>query len=133
MPIVTSKVLAKPLIEATAKCDTVDLRLLLEHNADPNLACGGRTPLTQAAWWGHAEAAQLILEFGADPEANNDMGHTALTEAANMGRAGVLKVLLHEAGAKLVSDRAGWTALTEAARTQRKWRGLRQTREVARA
>lgn len=116
MPIVTSQVLAKPLIEATAKCDTVDLRLLLQHDADPNLACGGRTPLTQAAWWGHAEAAQLILEYGADPDANNDMGHSALTEAANMGRAGVLNVLLHEAGAKLVSDRAGWTALTEAAR-----------------
>ncbi|MDE0443631.1 MAG: ankyrin repeat domain-containing protein [Gammaproteobacteria bacterium] len=52
------------------------------------------TPLTMAAVGGQAEAAQWLLDNGADVNGKNGDGGTALTAAAFLGSAGVAKVLI---------------------------------------
>ena len=52
------------------------------------------TPLTMAAVGGQAEAAQWLLDNGADVNGKNGDGGTALTAAAFLGHAGVAKVLI---------------------------------------
>ena len=52
------------------------------------------TPLTMAAVGGQAEAAQWLLDNGADINGRNGDGGTALKAAAFLGHAGVAKVLI---------------------------------------
>ena len=52
------------------------------------------TPLTIAAVGGQAEAAQWLLDNGADINGRNGDGGTALKAAAFLGHAGVAKVLI---------------------------------------
>ena len=52
------------------------------------------TPLTMAAIGGQAEAAQWLLDNGADVNGRNGDGGTALTAAAFLGSAGVAMVLI---------------------------------------
>ena len=52
------------------------------------------TPLTMAAVGGQAEAAQWLLDNGADVNGRNGDGGTALTAAAFLGNAGVAEVLI---------------------------------------
>ena len=52
------------------------------------------TPLTMAVVGGQAEAAQWLLDNGADINGLNGDGSTALNAAAFLGRAGVAKVMI---------------------------------------
>ena len=52
------------------------------------------TPLTMTVLGGHAEAAQWLLDNGANVNALNGDGGTALNAAAFLGRAEVAKVLI---------------------------------------
>ena len=52
------------------------------------------TPLTMTVFGGHAEAAQWLLENGANVNGLNGDGSTALQAAAFLGRAEVAKVLI---------------------------------------
>lgn len=52
------------------------------------------TPLTMAAVGGQVEAAQWLLDNGADVNGKNGDGGTALTAAAFLGHVGVAKVLI---------------------------------------
>ena len=46
--------------------------MLIDHGADVNAADkDGNTPLHEACWLGYPETARLLLEHGADPEAEN--------------------------------------------------------------
>jgi ankyrin repeat protein len=115
-----------PFLRAALSGDTVVMRLLLEHGADPNITTlGGTTPLMAAAGvnWTVAqtytvskdallEAIRICLEHGADVNATNSMGLTAVMGAANRGSDELIKFLV-EKGARLnVKDAVGRTPVT---------------------
>ena len=54
---------------------------------------GGVTPLMWAADGGHAEAARVLLEAGANASARDDGGDTALDYATGCGHAAVADML----------------------------------------
>ena len=114
-----------PFLRAALAGDTATMRLLLDHDADPNLPTfAGTTPLMAAAGvnWVVAqtytvspeallEAIALCLELGADINATNSMGLTALLGAANRGSNEIIELLVAN-GARLdVADVHGRTPL----------------------
>ncbi|XP_066468444.1 ankyrin repeat domain-containing protein 63 [Tiliqua scincoides] len=96
-------------------------RLLLEHRAAVDLRDdAGRSALSLACERGHLEAVQLLVQFGADPDAADARGWSPLMHAAAAGRAAVLEWLLRafrRLGQLRLerADRAGRTALQLAA------------------
>jgi ankyrin repeat protein len=114
-----------PFLRAALSGDTVLMRLLLDHGADPNITTqGGTTALMAAAGvnWTVAqtytvskesllEAVRLCLEKGADVNAANSMGLTAVMGAANRGSDDIIRFLV-EKGARIdVKDAVGRTAV----------------------
>ena len=114
-----------PFLRAALASDVATMRLLLEHDADPNLPTpAGTTPLMAAAGvnWVVAqtfteplatqlEAIQLCLDHGADVNAVNSMGLTPLLGAANRGANDIIRVLAAN-GARLdVVDKEGRSAV----------------------
>jgi ankyrin repeat protein len=112
-----------PFLRAALSGDTISMRYLLDHDADPNISTlGGTTPLMAAAGvdWTVAqtytvskeallEAVKICLEKGADVNAKNSMGLTPVMGAANRGSDEIINYLV-EHGAKLdVKDAAGRT------------------------
>ena len=75
---------------------------LLAQGTDPNARDSrGSTPLLDAAWAGNAEICQLLIQHGADVNAQHrEAGSTPLQYAVLTGRIAVVKVLL-AAGARL--------------------------------
>uniref|UniRef100_A0ABM5FAG0 Ankyrin repeat domain-containing protein 63 n=1 Tax=Pogona vitticeps TaxID=103695 RepID=A0ABM5FAG0_9SAUR len=70
-------------------------RLLLERGAAPNLRDdAGRSALSLACERGYLEVTQLLVQFGADPDAVDARGWSPLMYAAWEGRAGVVEWLL---------------------------------------
>ncbi|KAJ7344861.1 hypothetical protein JRQ81_000811 [Phrynocephalus forsythii] len=96
-------------------------RLLLERGAAVNLRDdAGRSALSLACERGHLEATQLLVQFGADPDAADARGWSPLMYAAWEGRAAVVEWLLRafrRLGQLRLerADRAGRTALQLAA------------------
>jgi ankyrin repeat protein len=122
------------LIEAAIRGDTATVKEFLERGVDPNTSDpDGRTPLTEAAYYGHTEIAKLLLDHGADIFAKKVHGETAyemaaghqdiaqmikremeLLDAAGKGDVRVVKELLDEGAYVNVRDPDGRTPLTEA-------------------
>jgi ankyrin repeat protein len=68
--------------------------LLLEHGADPDgCAAEGRTPLIQAAMWGNAKAAAMLLRAGARPDARDRCRNTAASIAREYGNDEIVRML----------------------------------------
>jgi hypothetical protein len=66
------------LYAAAYNRDTVAIRLLVRYGADIEESSGhGETPLLGAVGWSHFEAAEAMLECGANVNAQNDRGMTA--------------------------------------------------------
>ncbi|MBM3265676.1 MAG: ankyrin repeat domain-containing protein [candidate division Zixibacteria bacterium] len=55
----------------------------------------GRTPLSVAAWCGHAQVAELLLDCGAEVDARDRYGWTPLREAEVSNRLFVADLLRH--------------------------------------
>jgi ankyrin repeat protein len=91
--------LAHKLFQAAREGDTGLLRGYLGAGAPATLTnAAGDSLLMLAAYHGHAETVQLILEHGAEADAANDRGQTPLAGAAFKGYTDVARVLL-DAGA----------------------------------
>jgi ankyrin repeat protein len=113
------------VFEAAAIGDAVRLRVLLDD--EPALATAwsedGFTPLHFAAFFGHPEAAKLLVERGADLEARSTNTQFALDasplhSASAAGQLEVCEVLL-DAGADVNAvPPGGYTALLHAAANQ---------------
>ena len=85
-------------IHACAKSGCTDvLRLLLDHQADPNQARpgDGATPLYMATCSGHLATVQLLLDYQADPnQVYTSYGVTPIHAAAFSGHQGAVQLLL---------------------------------------
>jgi hypothetical protein len=92
-------------------------RLLSIRNINVNVKEDeyGETPLHDAALNGHIEIARLLLQNGADVNANDNFGYTPLHDAASHGHVNILHLLV-ETGADLeAQDNYGSRALHYAA------------------
>jgi len=81
------------------ECGPATVPLLLQAGAAVNRALeySALTPLMLAAWKGHAETVQLLLEAGADPTAKSSLGETALSKAEGEATRLVLNQALSKA------------------------------------
>jgi serine/threonine-protein kinase len=136
IPIVTA------LLAAGAKVDTVDLKgrsalhrasaeampepvkLLLEHQAKPNLkAKDGSTPLIQAVTYGRPLVAQILISKGADVNLADSGGSTPLMIAADASSyiqnpTHLIKMLLDHGAKKALKDAKGRTAFQRASESK---------------
>ena len=81
---------------------------------------GNRTPLIHAAENGHLEVVKLLLDKGANIDAQDNADSTALIEASIAGHKAVVKLLL-EKGTKVdIKTKAGKTALQYAEEKEHK-------------
>lgn len=81
------------------------VKLLLEHNANPNVKSDtGYTPLMSAASDGYFEVAELLIAHGAEINAVDKEGKTALHYAARTGRGSVVKLLLEKGADRRMTD-----------------------------
>lgn len=105
---------ATPFLRAAQSGDLVLMQLLLDYDADPSIATtNGTTPLMVASGIGWVEGVtyewspeqtidvvDLLLDLGADVNAQDDDGRTALMGAAHKGSTEVAEMLIDK-GARL--------------------------------
>jgi ankyrin repeat protein len=105
---------ATPFIRAAQSSDTVLMKLLLEHGADPKAAtANGDNAMTASSGIGwvegvtyerskeeNYEAMKMLLDLGIDQNYANSEGRTSLMGAAMKGRPEVIQLLV-DRGAKL--------------------------------
>ncbi|KAL4624372.1 ankyrin repeat and SAM domain-containing protein 3 [Arapaima gigas] len=72
---------------------------------------GGWTPLMYAAYIGHDNIANLLLEAGVDVNATTPKGQTPLMLAASCGNESIAYFLLQQGAELEMKDTRGWTAL----------------------
>jgi ankyrin repeat protein len=105
---------------AAATGRIVDLRRELNEHTITTYAYDGWTPLHLAAFFGHPEAARLLLDAGAPVGAisRNSLTNTPLHAATAGKHAGVALLLLERGADPMVPDAGGYTPL-EIARQNR--------------
>jgi len=103
-----------PLHYAALYCsDNIVKLLVTEYPEDVNAQSpdDNSTPLHQASDRGHAEIARVLLERGADPNAQNNNGWSPLHRASDGGYAEVVRVLIGYGADVSARDAQGWTPL----------------------
>ncbi|MCI3920960.1 ankyrin repeat domain-containing protein [Paenibacillus sp. TRM 82003] len=105
--------------EAAALGDDITLQYML--NMEPSLimthSFDGWTPLHLAAFFGGLEAAKLLLERGADVNAQstNPMRNAPIHAAAAGNRTNMIELLLQHGADPNAKQNGGWTAIQQAA------------------
>lgn len=101
------------LIAAASKNHLECVRVLLEHGASPDKAdTAGWTPLIHATYFGSSlEMISLLVEKGANVNAQNDRGVTALYLASAGGHETYVKHLLSLGADRALATKSGYTAL----------------------
>ena len=78
------------------KCHHTTVRILLQKNPDVDATTRayGATALIMAAWYGHADIVEMLLQSNANVNAKDKNHRTALFYASEYGRTQVVRVLL---------------------------------------
>ena len=74
------------------------MRVLLEHHADPNRCYNDANPLVHAVGQNRADAVQLLLQHGADPDAQTANGDTARKVASRFRYGPLLALMQADSG-----------------------------------
>lgn len=91
---------SEPLYSAACEGDTERVRTLIAWGASPSMKFEGLPALECAARSGNLEVVRVLLDHGANIEAQNEFdGHTALDSAKENGHQAVIN-LLREKGAR---------------------------------
>jgi ankyrin repeat protein len=94
------------IVLAAASGSVETVTLLLEQGRSPVDSQQGISPLEAAAGAGHLEVVRLLLEHGANADAQNTKpGRTALHACARAGHIGVARLLVDKGGNLLLRDR----------------------------
>jgi uncharacterized protein len=105
------------VFEAAALGDVARLRTLVED--DPNLVKAqsndGFTPLHLASFFSQLEAAEFLVQQGADPNAVSPGRIAVIHSAAASRNAAILKLVLEAGANPNLQQQGGYTALHEAA------------------
>jgi cytohesin len=80
--------------EAVNRGDLAGVQAELDKGANVNAKMWRRTPLHSATAGGHTEIAELLIDNGADVNANEDYGWTPLHNAASEGHMEVAELLI---------------------------------------
>ena len=101
------------LWEVVAAGDLSAIKNALDGGVDLNAQDPqfGSTPLSWAALMGHTEVVALLLEQGADVNAQNRDGATPLHSAAFLGRTETVKLLLEKGADPKLRNNTGSTAI----------------------
>uniref|UniRef100_A0A8B9DYX5 Uncharacterized protein n=1 Tax=Anser cygnoides TaxID=8845 RepID=A0A8B9DYX5_ANSCY len=89
------------------------VRLLLEHGAyvEQRVRDGWTQTTAGAAYEGHTEIVELLLEASTQVDEVNVAGHTALLVAATVGHRAVVSLLLHRGADRNLPGAEGWPLL----------------------
>jgi ankyrin repeat protein len=104
------------LIAAADRGDLETVRKILDSGVKPDEIKDkyGQTALMRAAARGHVEIMRLLIDRGADVNAQSDGNQTALLNAADMGQFDAVKLLLEKGADVKHVDFTGGTALYHA-------------------
>jgi len=104
---------------AQAGCAEV-IRLLTRHKQLIDTKDeDGHTPLTLAAYHGHPEAFEALIQAGADPKVTDEDGQNAMHLAAGLGKTAIVQLLLAHKELIDSKSKSGHTPLTLAAQQSR--------------
>lgn len=106
------------LTDAVDRGDIESVKSLLRRGADPNEDKPdpfSDTPLVKAAWGGHADILELLLEKGALPDRKNKDGAAPLAMAGAQGNIKALELLLGKGASIDQQGNSGYTPLMLAA------------------
>lgn len=113
-----------PKLDLFGSCVAGQLKQVTDEiDRDPSLlgahSNDGWTPLHLAAFFGHLELTQALLDRGADVNARstNSMKNTPLHAAAAGGHIELMRLLLTRGADANASQEGGWTALHSAAQS----------------
>ena len=114
-----SRVYGTPLHVAATKGNPEIVEFLLKRGAKVNslTPINGSTPLAEAALHGKLEAAKILLDYGANPDINDNMGNTVLSDAIRGRLVGegehfeIIKLLIARGVNPWITDGQGRTAV----------------------
>ena len=106
---------ADPIHDAVNRGDLAGVQAELDKGANVNAKMWRRTPLHSATAGGHTEIAELLIDNGADVNANEDYGWTPLHLAAKYGHREVAELLIAKGADVNAKKKDGWTPLHLAA------------------
>jgi len=106
-----------PFIAATVADDLTTVKTLLEQGIidDNKTADLGRTAMWYAAFQGHVEILQLLIEYGSDMEMADLYGRSPLFMASIKGHIDIVRHLLEQGANRDTTCNIGWTPLHNAA------------------